>query len=285
MDNGIQGMGINWYQADTDYLNALDLELVEGRSFDKSIGNEENSLLLNEQAVKALGLKNPVGTFLTINKGQNDERRVQVIGVLGDFNLEAFDKNIQPLAIQYLNDFIFKDYIAIRVESNNLGETIKGIEEAWIKFEPNVPLVYSFLDKDFDRLFKSEQQLSKFFAAFTALAIFIACLGLFGLASFMNEQRTKEIGIRKVLGASLMSILSLLYQSYFKLILISFLLAAGLSYYFMQDWLERFVYRISLSAAPFVLALFGTIILAALTVSYQSIKTAYKNPVDTLKSE
>jgi putative ABC transport system permease protein len=285
LDGAISNTGINWFQADEQYLKSLDLKLIEGRSFSTQLGNSENTVLVNEQAVKELGLTDPIGTYMTINKGENDEQRVQIIGVLADFNLESFDKKIQSLVIQYLDDFVFKDYIAIRVQSNDLVSTIETIEAAWTKFEPNVPLVYSFLDKDFDKLFKSEQQLSKIFTAFTALAIFIACLGLFGLASYMNEQRTKEIGIRKVLGASLLSILTLLYKSYFKLILGAFVIAAGLSFYFMQDWLQSFVYRIEFSAEPFVLALVGTIVLAIITVAYQSIKTAYKNPVDTLKSE
>ena len=198
LDGGMSGFGINWFQADDQYLKSLDLKLIKGRGFDLQIGNNENTVLVNEQAAKALGLTDPEGTFMTINKGENDEQRVQIIGVLADFNLESFDKSIQPLVIQYLDNFNFKDYIAIRVQSSDLGSTIEQIEAAWAKFEPNVPLVYSFLDKDFDKLFKSEQQLSKIFTAFTALAIFIACLGLFGLASYMNEQRTKEIGIRKV---------------------------------------------------------------------------------------
>ncbi len=285
VDGNDFSMGINWYQADDSYLQTMDLKLAEGRAFDKTVATESNSLWLNEQAAKELGLTDPVGTFLTINKGQNDEKRVQVIGILKDFNLESFDKQIQPLAIEYLNDFRFKDYIAIRVQSNDLSGAIEKVEAAWKEFEPNVPLVYSFLDKDFDRLFKSEQQLSKIFSAFTILAIFIASLGLFGLASYVNEQRTKEIGIRKVLGASFGSILLLLYKDYFRLILISFTIAGALSFYFMKDWLQSFVYRINMEATPFIMALLGSIILAVVTIGYQSVKAAYRNPVDTLKSE
>lgn len=285
VDGRNSSMGINWFQADDSFLSALNLELLTGRGFDEAFGENDNTVLLNERAVKELGLVAPVGSFMTINKGQNDEQRVQVIGVLADFNLESFDKQIEPLVIQFLNDFNFKDYIAIRIQSNDLNATIEAVKSAWVEFEPNVPMVYSFLDQDFDRLFKSEEQLSKIFTAFTALAIFIACLGLFGLASYMNEQRTKEIGIRKVLGASLMSILSLLYQSYFKLILMSFVVAAGLAYYFMNDWLQKFVYRVQFTTTPFLLALLGTMVLAILTVSYQSIKTANRNPIETLKSE
>ncbi len=285
VDGGVKRMGINWFKADNDYLNTLNLRVAQGRAFEKAMATDSSGLLLNQQAVKELGLTEPIGQFLTINQGDPDEERVQIIGVLEDFNTESFDKAIKPLAITFLNDYRFKDYIAIKIKSQDLSETLEFIETAWDEFEPNVPLVYSFLDKDFEKLFKSELQLSRIFSAFTMLAIFIACLGLFGLASFINEQRTKEIGIRKVLGASLSSILLLLYRSYFRLILLSFVIASALAVYFMRDWLEGFAYRVDLSAVPFVMALLGTFTLAVLTVSHQSIKAAHKNPVETLKTE
>ena len=285
LDGDINKTGINWYKVDDDYVKTLGLELSDGRSFNASITTDSSGVLLNESAVKELGLSDPVGAYVTINKGDTDEARAKVIGVLKDFNLESFDKKIEPLALSFLDDDRFKDFIAIKINPQSLDETIHNVEKAWKELEPTVPLVYSFLDQDFNRLFKSEKQLSRIFSAFTMLAIFIACLGLFGLAAYVNEQRTKEIGIRKVLGASLFSILVLLYKSYFKLILLAFVLAGTLSFYFMSDWLQGFAYRISLDATPFLIALSGTVLLAGITVAYQSIMTAYKNPVDTLKSE
>lgn len=277
--------GVNWFEADDSYLKTLDLSLVEGRDFDRSFASDSSALLLNESAVEELRLSNPIGSYLTINKGDNDEKRVRVIGVLKDFNMESFDQQIKPLAITFLDNYNFKDYISIRLQSDNLRQSIKEVEATWREFEPNVPMVYSFLDQDFDQLFRSEQRLSRIFGAFTLLAIFIACIGLFGLASYVSEQRTKEMGIRKVLGASLASILGLLYSSYLRLILISFALAATMAFYFMDSWLQDFAYRIELTARPFLLALGGAIVLALITVGHQTLKTAFKNPVETLKTE
>lgn len=278
-------MGLNWFQADDSFLSTMNVTIKEGRSFNKEIASDSSGLLLNETAVKELGLENPIGNYLTINQGANDEHRVQVIGVVEDFNLQSFDRKIGALAIEYLDDYDFKDYITIRLAPGNPEEAINAVEAAWKEFEPNVPVVYSFLDSDFDRLFKSEQRLSKVFNAFTGLAIFIACLGLFGLAAYTNEQRTREISIRKVLGASVSSLLGLLYQSYFKLIIISFVIAASVAYLFAQEWLSNFVYHTHISYKPFVLALLGTTLISAVTVVYQSLKTVLRNPVDTLKSE
>lgn len=278
-------MGLNWFQADDAFLSTLNVRIKEGRGFNKEVKTDSDGLLLNETAVHELGLENPIGTYLILNKGQNDEHRVQVIGVIEDFNLQSFDRKIGALAIEYLDDYSFKDYITIRLASGNLKEAISSVEAAWKEFEPNVPLVYSFLDSDFDRLFKSEQRLSKIFNSFTSLAIFIACLGLFGLAAYTNEQRTKEISIRKVLGASVGSLLTLLYQSYFRLILVSFVIASLVAYLFAQEWLSNFVYRTQIDYQPFALALLGTVLIAAVTVMYQSLKTVLRNPAETLKSE
>ena len=284
-DGDNNNMGITWFQADDQFLETLDVQLIEGRAFSREIAADSAGLLLNRKAVVELGLDEPVGTYLTINKGQNDEKRVQVIGVIEDFNLQSFDREIGALAIEYLDDYNFKDYITIRLAAGDLNAGIETVQAAWKEFEPNVPMVYSFLDKDFDALFKSEQRLGKVFNAFTGLAILIACLGLFALAAYTNEQRTREISIRKVLGASAASLLGLLYQSYFKLILISFVLAAAFAWFFASEWLSNFVYRTQIGWQPFVLALSGSVLVAGATVMYQSLKTISRNPVDTLKNE
>lgn len=278
------GTGINWFQADDSFFSTLKVDFMQGRGFDKR-ATDSTALILNQSALKELGLEEPLGTYITINRGDNDERRVQVIGVIEDFNFQSFDREIGPLAIEYLDDYNFKDYISIRLGAGNLKETVAQVEATWKEFEPNVPVVYSFLDADFDQLFKSEQRLSKIFNGFTGLAIFIACLGLFGLAAYTNEQRTREISIRKVLGASVASLLALLYKGYFKIILISFVISGALAYSFAREWLSGFVYHTELSAKPFVLALFGTALIAAVTVVWQSLKTVTQNPSETLKNE
>lgn len=279
------GKGLNWFQADDSFLSTLNVAIIRGRGFDKSMASDSTGILLNETAVAELGLRNPVGTYLVINKGAIDEQRVRVTGVVEDFNLQRFDRKIGALAMEYLDDFAFKDYISLRLAPGNPEESVNGVVAAWHEFEPNVPIVYSFLDQDFDKLFWSEQRLSKIFNAFTGLAIFIACLGLFGLASYTNRQRTREISIRKVLGASVASLLSLLYQNYFRLILISFAIAALAAYLFASQWLSGFAYRTSMGVRPFLTALLGTIVIAAITVVYQSLKTVLRNPVESLKNE
>lgn len=281
----VGNMGMNWFQVDATFLSTLSIEVVEGRDFNKLIASDSAALLLNERAVRELGLENSIGEFLTINKGANDERKVQVIGVIEDFNLQSFDREIGPLAIEYLNDFSFKDYITIRTISGDLNKQINFIKESWKELEPNVPLVYSFLDEDFGRLFKSEMRLSRIFNGFTFLAIVIACLGLFGLASYTNSQRTKEISIRKVLGASVFSLLKLLYKSYFRIIMIAFLIAGLIAYTLMDAWLSGFAYHTKLSFEPYGVAFSGTLLIAILTVTYHSVKTALKNPVESLKNE
>jgi len=285
VDGRSDGAGLNWFQADDTFFKTLDVQMLDGRSFENNRTTDSTGIILNQSAVMELALDNPVGAYITINKGDNDQRRVQVIGVMQDFNFQSFDRKIQPLAIEYLGNYNFKDYICIRLAAGNLQEAVDQVEAAWKEFEPNVPIVHSFLDSDFDELFKAEQQLGKIFNAFTGLAIFIACLGLFGLAAYTNEQRTREISIRKVLGATVLSLLALLYKSYFKLIIASFVLSAVLAYAFATEWLSSFVYHAPLSAQPFVVALVGTASIAALTVVWQSLKTVTRNPAETLKNE
>lgn len=285
VDGRNNGMGLNWWQADDSFLSTLNVRVLEGRGFDHTRSTDSTALLLNTTAVKELGLENPVGSFIYLNKGDNDERRLQVIGVIEDFNFQSFDRSIGPLAIEYLFDDTFKDYISIRLASGNINEGVEAVEGAWKEFEPNVPITYSFLDADFDRLFKSEQRLGNIFNAFTGLAIFIACLGLFGLASYTNEQRSREISIRKVLGATTASLLGLLYKGYFKLILVSFLLSGVLAYAFAKEWLSGFVYHTNIGVKPFAYALVGSVMLAGVTVIWQSLRTVMKNPAETLKAE
>lgn len=278
-------MGIDWFQIDDNFLSTLDIKLLEGRNFSTMSSTDSSGLLLNQTAVRELGLEDPVGTYITINKGQNDARKVQVIGVIEDFNLTSFDRKIGTLALEFLGNYGFKDYIAIRLGKGDLNRAIKEVKATWQDFEPNVPMVYSFLDQDFDRLFQSEQRLARIFNSFTALAIFIACLGLFGLASYTAEQRIREISIRKVLGARAISLLVLLYKSYFRLILCSFIVAGLLAYSFAKEWLSGFVYRIDIGFQPFLVALLGAVVIAGLTVMYQSLKAILSNPAETLKTE
>ncbi|MDN5210557.1 ABC transporter permease [Fulvivirgaceae bacterium BMA12] len=277
--------GIRWYEGDDTYLGALNIALVDGRNFDRHRASDSSAVLLNEAAVKMMGLSDPVGKYLIKNIGAPDEERVQIVGVMKDFNFESFHHEIQPLVVEFLDNFVFKDYISIRVSGGNVQQSLAIVKEAWEVFEPNVPFNYSFLDEDFDRLFKSEMKLQQIFGIFTFLAIFIAGLGLVGLAAFVAENRKKEIGVRKVFGAGVMQILVLLSKSFAGMTALGFLIAAPLAYYLMNNWLQSFKYKTQISFDLFLAAGLFTALVVILTVSYQSVKTAVANPINSLKEE
>ena len=285
IENSPDSFGFNWFQADEAYLKTMGLQLAAGRGFARHLASDTAAVLLNEAAVRELGLKDPVGRYLILNQGAPDQARLQVIGVLKDFNFESYHQKVKPLAIQYFRNVYLDDYILVRLAAGNPTNSLAHAKAQWKAFEPKIPFTYSFLDQDFDALFHAEQKLSNVMLVFTALAIFIACLGLFGLAAFTAEQRTKEIGIRKILGASVFSILSLLSRDFVKLILVSFVIAIPIAWYAMNQWLQNFAYRIDIAWWIFGIAGLGALAIALLTVSFQAIRAALANPVKSLRSE
>jgi putative ABC transport system permease protein len=246
---------------------------------------DAEDIVINEAAVKEIGWKEPIGkTLATYAFGE--EKKFNVIGVLKDFNFKSFHEKISPLAIILLKpEYGRNAHIAVRVKAGDMGNRVDVLQQEWKKVEPHTPFEYSFLDQDFDALFQAEQNLSRIFSIFTGLAIFIACLGLFGLAAFTAEQRTKEIGIRKVLGASVNSVMYLLCKNFLKLILIANLIAWPVSWYAMDKWLQDFAYRTEMNFGIFILAGLLAIAIALLTVGFQALKVAYTNPVDSLRTE
>ena len=279
------GTGIRWYEGDDTYLDVLNIALIDGRNFDQHRASDSSAVLLNEAAVKMMGLSDPVGKYLIKNLGAPDEERVQIVGVMKDFNFESFRHEIQPLVIELLDNFVFKDYISIRVSGGHVQQSLETVKEAWEVFEPNVPFNYSFLDEDFNRLFKPEMKLQQIFSIFTFLAIFIASLGLIGLSAFIADNRKKEIGVRKVFGAGVVQILLLLSKSFAGMTALGFLIATPLTYYFMNSWLQSFKYKTQISFDLFLAAGLFTALVVILTVSYQSVKTAIANPINSLKEE
>ncbi|MEM8907560.1 MAG: FtsX-like permease family protein, partial [Bacteroidota bacterium] len=277
--------GINWYQMDGDHLATLNIDLVAGRTFQTESPVDSFSILINEATAKLLSLEDPIGKYLIKNQGADDEERLRIIGVIKDFHFESLHHAVKPLAIQFFKGFVFKDYISVRLTGQDLPNTIAHIEKTWKQFEPGVPLRYHFLEKSYDALFKSEQRLASVFNLFSGLAIIIACLGLFGLAAFITEQRTREIGIRKVLGASIYQIVTLLSQDFLKLVLIAALIASPIAWYLMNEWLQNFHYRVNILWWIFLVATVMALLIAALTVSLQSFKAALANPTDVLRSE
>lgn len=277
--------GIDWYQIDEHQLETLQIELLEGRGFRGNPAVDSTGIILNESAVALLGLENPVGKMLIKNEGEDDEERLQVIGIVQDFHLESLHHEVKPLAMQYFHGYVFKDYISVRIKAGDPSEAIGHVEKSWKAFEPGVPLRYSFLDVRYDRLFQEEEQLANLFAVFTGLSLFIACLGLFGLVTFVVLKRTKEIGIRKILGASIASILQLLSRDFLLLIGIAFLIAAPLTWWLMQGWLDNFVYQIKLSWWMPLLAGLGALTIALLIIGFRAWYAARANPVESLRSE
>ncbi|HTF18517.1 MAG TPA: ABC transporter permease [Chryseolinea sp.] len=279
------GRGMHMFLTDERYVPALALTLKAGSNFTDIPQNNKGKILLNETAAKILRLDNPVGTAITLNAGDNDEEALEVIGVIKDFNVESLHSGVKPLIFHYyLPDAAF-DYIAVRLRPGSASAGLATVENAWKTFEPENPFVYSFLDEDFGRQYISEQRLSRLFAGFTFLTVAIALLGLTGLASFMAQQRTKEISIRKVLGASISGIMLLFSKDFIRLALVSMIIAIPAAYLVIHNWLQEFAYRIELTPGVFVACSMAALSLIWITVSLLSLKIARLNPALTLKNE
>ena len=284
-ENDFNSTGFNWYQIDESYIETMDMELVSGRSFTERIASDSNGIILNQAAVAELGLQDPMDQLIVINRGAQDEHKVRVIGVVKDFNFESFKNKIKPLGMEYMKGYVFKDYISIRIVEGKESEAVKIIKKEWENFEPDVPISYNFLDSNFDNLFKDEQRLSTIFSMFTGLAVLIACMGLLGLTAYATEQRKKEIGIRKVLGATISNLITLLSWNFGKMAIVGFILAVPVAYFAMEKWLATFEYKTSISSITFLSAGVSTLIIALFTISFLVVKAAFRNVVEALKEE
>lgn len=269
---------------DYDFAETMKLKLTDGRYFSRDFPADSQVVILNESAVKHMGIQDPVGKRV-IMPGRTPEQNqfFPVVGVLKDFHFESLHQKIRPLAI-ILNRGQ-TSFLPVRISPGDISGTVSSIEKEWKKFVPNKPFEYFFLDDDFNKLYESEQKTGEIFTVFSVLAIFIACLGLFGLAAFTAERRTKEIGIRKVLGASIPGIVVLLSREFTKWVLLANIIAWPLAYYFMSSWLRNFAYRIDPGLGIFLIAAVIAFIIALLTVSFQAVKVAVANPVRALRSE
>lgn len=267
----------------------LGVRLKEGRWFSKET-NDSLSIILNEAAVKVMDLENPIGRKL-IDMQQRPEGNVEVtytiVGVVKDFNFISLREEITPLVIQSNEAFGGgTQYILARIKPNKISSAIASIEAKWKEIAPEQTFKFSFLEENINAQYKSEQQSGRLFAVFSGLAIFVACIGLFALSAYITRLRSKEIGVRKVLGASVSGVVILLSKDFTKMILISFVLAVPAAWYVMENWwLQNFAYRINISAWIILVSGFAALCIAWLTVSYQSIKAAMKNPVYSLRSE
>jgi len=263
-----------------DYFKTFGLKLVAGRPFSKEFATDTNAVIINETAMKAMGLENPVGKRLAYQDG---EFNIEIIGVVKDYHFRSLHQRIEPHILILNTDAT--QLLCARILGTDIPRTINEVEQVWKKFAPDFPFEYNFLDESLDNLYRPEMRISKIFRYFTILAIFISCLGLFGLASFMAEQRTKEIGIRKVLGASVPGIVLLLSKEFGKWVLVANVIAWPIAWYGMSKWLQNFAYRTNITWTAFIMSAGIALLIALLTVSYQSIKAALANPVQSLRYE
>ncbi len=270
-----------------NFLDFYGIDLVSGRNFSKLHPTDENAYIVNETAVKTMGIENPVGKRFKDWKGWGT-----IIGVVKDFHFASLKLEVKPMVMSliykgdkdYMNKFATVNYFSLRIGSEDVQGTLKLIEATYKKFT-DYPFSFSFLDERIDRMYRSEQKLGQSFITFSMMAVFIACLGLFGLASFTAEQKTKEIGIRRILGASIPGVVVLQIKVFFKWLILSSLIACPVAYIIMNRWLQDFAYRADIrfwffAAAPFIAAM-----IALFTVSFQSVKAAVANPVDSLRYE
>jgi putative ABC transport system permease protein len=272
-------MGI--YYADYEHQNVMKFELKEGRYFSRDFPSDSSAIILNEAAVREFNFDNALDGEILYNENGNEFKKYKVIGVIKNFNFESFKSAVRPLAIVLGKD---QGNLMIRYEGNP-SEALSSIEKLWKEYATGEPFEYQFLDQSFDQLFRAEQRMGTIFGIFSGLAIFVACLGLFALSAFTSEQRTKEIGIRKALGASSWSVLLLLSKEFTRLVLFAFVPAAAASWYISSRWLQDFAYRIEISPVIIVLSGITAILIAWATVSLQSIRTARLNPVVSLRYE
>jgi len=271
------------YEVDYNYIPTLGMQMAMGRNFSKQYGSDSSAVIVNEAAVKAYGLgSNPIGH--TISRADNDGsvKTYNVIGVIKDFHFKSLHQLITPLVMTMGSD---NGTIIVKVNTTDIPGVLANMKRKWDAFKPESAFSYSFLDDRFNSTYKAEQNIGSIMGIFAGLTIFVACLGLFGLATFTAEQRTKEIGIRKVLGANVTGLVSLLSIDFLKLVLIAFLIASPVAWYFMNKWLQDFAYRVNIGWTVFAVAALAVVIITLATVSYQSIKAALKNPVDSLKTE
>jgi len=271
------------YKIDEQYIPTMGMKIIAGRNFSKDFATDSTAMIINETAAKAFGWgKNAVGHTITrLKNNEGLKITYRIIGVVKDFHFKSLHESITPLLM-----VSEKTYgLTIKVKGKDVEGLLASLKNQWQKFNVEEPFAYSFMDELFEKTYQSEQKVSVILSIFSGLTIFVACLGLFGLATFTAEQRTKEIGVRKVLGASVQQIVTLLSKEFLKLVLVACCLAFPLGYWLMDKWLQDFAYRIDINAWVFVLAGVLAVLIALLTISYQAIKAALANPVKSLRTE
>ncbi|HEY5327688.1 MAG TPA: ABC transporter permease, partial [Mucilaginibacter sp.] len=278
-------LAVSSYIVDDAFIPTLKLKMLRGRAFSKSF-NDSASVILNENAAKQIGWKDPIGKSITYPG--HDNQKFTVIGVVRDFNVESLHSDFTPFALFYTTSKTYQisgSYLTVRIKPGSYNSTLNSIRNKWKEFAPGTPFDYSFMDAEFDALYKTDQTMGKVFSVFTFLSLTVACLGLLGLAIYTAERRNKEIGIRKVLGASVQNVVAMLSIDFLRLVIIASIIAFPVAWFAMNKWLQDFAFRTEINWWVFALSAGVTITIALITISFQSIKAALSNPVESLRSE
>jgi putative ABC transport system permease protein len=272
-------MGV--YVADYEHMDVMKFEMKEGRYFSRDFPSDSLAIVMNEAAFREFNFEDPKNAEVLFNDGGSEFKRYKVIGVMKNFNFESFKTEVRPLAVLLSRD---ADNLMIRYDGSPT-QVVATVEELWKEYASNEPFEYQFLDQSFDKLFRAEQRMGTIFGIFCGLAIFVACLGLFALSAFTSEQRTKEIGIRKAMGASSFSVMVLLSKEFTRLVIFAFVPAGLAGWYVSGNWLQEFAYRIEVSPLVIVLSGLLAVIIAWVTVGLQIVKASRANPVESLRYE
>ncbi len=278
-------LNMQTWLADYDYINVMGMELVKGRNFSREFGTDTTALIINETTAGLLGYENPIDKNLyTLFQDQNTQRLTtyHIIGVVRNFHFESLRQNIGPLCFRFGKP---NWVTAFKVNTGNIKELVTKIEDKWKTMTPAMPFNYKFLDDEFDNMYRVEQRTGQLGMSFAIIAILIACLGLFGLVTYMTEQRIKEIGIRKVLGSTITNLVAMLSKDFLKLVLVSMAFAIPIAWWAMNRWLQDFVYRINISWWVFVAAGVIALMISLITISFTAFKAAIANPVKCLRTE
>jgi len=271
------------FATDDEFFDAFEMEIIEGRGFSHEFGTDSLGVIINQTLQKQMEWDNPIGKIISTNPTRDDSRNYKVIGVVKDFHYISLLDKIGPMLVHYAPEATH----TIILDLNDAGSTqqIELVKAKWDELVPAMPMNYSFVKENFERRYRSYLKMGQLFLVFSMIAIFVACIGLFGLASFLTEIRTKEIGIRKVNGASMSTIVRLLNFEFLKWVLIANIIAWPTAYYFMSDWIQNFAYRINITLVFFVVSAIISLIIALITVSFQTIRAARRNPIESLRYE
>jgi len=274
---------VQFWTVDYDYIKTLGMTIARGRDFSREYSTDTSSVIINQRAAREFGWEDSIGKKISLpTSTKGDFITLHVIGVVEDFHYESLRDNIAPLILRLGED---RGHISFRIRTENMNKTITLLKRKWNEFLPTQPFDYYFMDDRFDTMYRSERRIGEVLGVFAVLAVIIGCLGLFGLASFTSERRTKEIGIRKVLGASIPNIMKLLLREFFVLVVIANIISWPIAYFVINRWLRGFAYKAPLSIWIFLASGCSAILIALLTVSYQAAKSAVTNPVDSLRYE